>query len=74
MDHCRRSNAGLFYSNRDEFEECTNLLLADRRLRERMGDNGKSYVRANYHWDVIMSKYDKLMAALPRLMPGAPAR
>jgi len=60
----------LYYSNRDEFVECTNLLLADRRLRERMGRNGNTYVRNNYHWDVIMAKYDRLMAALPRRMPA----
>lgn len=65
VDHCRRSNAGLFYSTREEFMECTNLLLADRSLRERMGHNGKAYVTANYSWDVIMAKYDKLIAALP---------
>ncbi len=66
VDHCRRSNAGLFYSTREEFVECTHLLLADRELRERMGHNGKTYVAANYAWDVIMAKYDKLIAALPK--------
>jgi glycosyltransferase involved in cell wall biosynthesis len=66
VDHCRRSNAGLFYSSRDEFVECTHLLLADWQLREQMGRNGQSYVAANYSWDVIMAKYDKLMAALPK--------
>jgi glycosyltransferase involved in cell wall biosynthesis len=33
VDHCLRSNAGLFYADHDEFVECLNLLLADRRLR-----------------------------------------
>ena len=66
VDHCRRSNAGLFYSSREEFVECTHLLLADWPLREQMGRNGKVYVTANYSWDVIMAKYDKLMAALPK--------
>ncbi len=64
VDHCRRSNAGLFYAGRDEFVECVHLLLADRALRRRMGDNGQAYVAANYSWDVIMSKYDRLIAAL----------
>ena len=59
VDHCRRSNAGLFYSNREEFAECVHLLLADRELRERMGRNGKAYVTNNYAWDVIMGKYDR---------------
>lgn len=66
VDHCTRSNAGLFYSTREEFVECIHLLLADRELRERMGRNGKAYVAANYSWDVIMAKYDRLMAALPK--------
>ena len=67
VDHCTRSHAGLYYSDRDEFVECTKLLVADRRLRERMGRNGQAYVRSHYHWDVIMAKYDTLMAALPKV-------
>lgn len=65
VEHCRRSNAGLFYANRDEFVECATLLVADNRLREQMGRNGRAYVARHYHWDVIMSKYDTLIAALP---------
>jgi glycosyltransferase involved in cell wall biosynthesis len=65
VDHCRRSNAGLYYSSREEFVECVHLLLADRGLRERMGRHGNAYVTANYSWNVIMAKYDTLMAALP---------
>ncbi len=72
VDHCRRSHAGLFYANRDEFVECTKLLLADWRLRERMGHNGQAYVERNYHWDVIMSKYDKLIGALPSRATSQP--
>jgi glycosyltransferase involved in cell wall biosynthesis len=66
VDHCHKSNAGLYYQDRDEFIECTTLLLADNRLRERMGRNGKEYVRRNYRWDVILQKYDRLIAALKR--------
>jgi len=66
VDHCVKSNAGLFYSNSEEFIECSKLLLADERLRERMGRNGKEYIKRNYRWDVIMSKYDKLIGSLRR--------
>jgi glycosyltransferase involved in cell wall biosynthesis len=66
VDHCVKSNAGLFYSNSEEFIECTKLLLADERLRERMGRNGKEYIKRNYRWDVIISKYDKLIGSLRR--------
>ena len=64
VEHCLKSNAGLFYADRDEFVECANLLLADERLRRGMGRNGKEYVKRNYRWDVILSKYDRLMAAV----------
>lgn len=67
VEHCRRSNAGLYYSTRDEFIECTNLLLADAQLREQLGRNGKRYVTTNYSWSVIMAKYDKLMTALAKI-------
>lgn len=64
VEHCLKSNAGLFYADRDEFVECTELLLGDERLRRAMGRNGKEYIRRNYRWDVIMAKYDRLIAAL----------
>jgi glycosyltransferase involved in cell wall biosynthesis len=64
VDHCLRSNAGLFYADRDEFVEGLKLLLADHRLRSAMGRNGKEYVRRNYRWDVILSKYDRLLAKI----------
>ncbi|MCL4811451.1 MAG: glycosyltransferase family 4 protein [Vicinamibacteraceae bacterium] len=60
--HCRASNAGLYYENQDEFVEALSLLMASPRLREGLGRNGRAYVRANYEWDVILAKYDRLMA------------
>jgi glycosyltransferase involved in cell wall biosynthesis len=64
VDHCHRSNAGLFYADRDEFTECLKLLIADHRLRAAMGRNGRHYVRQNYRWDVILSKYERMFAKL----------
>jgi glycosyltransferase involved in cell wall biosynthesis len=64
VEHCRSSNAGLWYADRDEFVEALRLLVADDRLRAALGRNGKEYVRQNYRWDVIMSKYDRLIAAV----------
>jgi glycosyltransferase involved in cell wall biosynthesis len=66
VDHCRKSNAGLFYADRDEFVECLRLLIADRRLRAALGKNGRDYVRRNYRWDVIIGKYEKMFARLRR--------
>jgi len=62
VEHCLRSNAGLFYANRDEFVECLKLLIGDARLRAAMGHNGRDYVRRNYRWDVVLGKYERMFA------------
>jgi glycosyltransferase involved in cell wall biosynthesis len=72
VEHCRRSNAGLYYADRDEFVETLSVLMADERLRRAMGRNGRAYVEANYGWDVILAKYDRLVAGLTG--SGAPRR
>ncbi len=64
VDHCVRSNAGLFYADRDEFVEALRLLLVDEHLRTEMGRNGRDYIRKHYRWDVIMSKYDRMLAKI----------
>ncbi len=64
VEHVRKSNAGLWYDNRDEFVEAAKLLLADDRLRRTMGRNGKEYVKREYRWDAILAKYDRLLAAV----------
>jgi len=64
VEHCIRSNGGLYYADRDEFVEALSLLMADDRLRSAMGRNGREYVQANYRWDVILGKYDRLIGGL----------
>jgi glycosyltransferase involved in cell wall biosynthesis len=64
VDHCRKSNAGLFYGDQEEFTESLKLLLADDRLRAAMGRNGRNYVKQNYRWDIILQKYDRLFTHL----------
>ncbi|PYR61608.1 MAG: hypothetical protein DMF91_09360 [Acidobacteria bacterium] len=64
VEHCLRSNAGLFYADGDEFVECLNLLVSDARLRAAMGRNGRDYVRRNYRWDVVLGKYERTFAII----------
>ena len=64
VDHCQRSNAGLYYADRDEFVESLKLLIGDHRLRAAMGRNGRAYVRKFYRWDVILSKYERMFTRL----------
>ena len=62
VEHCIRSNGGLYYADRDEFVECLKLLVGDTRLRNAMGRNGRDYVRTNYRWDVVLGKYERIFA------------
>ncbi len=62
VEHCVRSNGGLYYADRDEFVEALNLLVADARLRETLGSNGREYVRRNYRWDLVLGKYERIFA------------
>ena len=73
VDHCLKSNAGLFYADRDEFVECAEAAVADERLRAAMGRNGRDYVRQNYRWDVILAKYERMFAQL-RTQPAVERR
>ena len=64
VEHCLRSNAGLFYADRDEFVECLKLLVGDERLRAALGRNGRDYIRRNYRWDVVLGKYERIFAKI----------
>jgi len=63
---CRRSNAGLWYSDYGEFREAFLALSRDRGLRERLGANGKNFFQANYSWEVIVAKYLEIIARLEK--------
>jgi len=62
VEHCVRSNGGLWYADRNEFIECLNLLMSDGRLRAALGRNGRDYVRKNYRWEVVLGKYERIFA------------
>jgi len=64
VEHCHKSNAGLYYADRDEFVEALKMLIGDSRLRARLGRNGRDYVRTNYRWDVILAKYERMFTKL----------
>jgi glycosyltransferase involved in cell wall biosynthesis len=64
VEHCRRSNAGLFYADRWEFAEALKLLERDPALRAAMGQNGKQYINRHYRWNTILTKYERLFGRL----------
>jgi glycosyltransferase involved in cell wall biosynthesis len=62
VEHCVKSNGGLYYASRDEFVECLKVLVSDSRLRAALGRNGRDYIRRNYRWDVVLGKYERIFA------------
>ena len=59
--HCVKSNAGLYYRNYFEFEECVNYMLEHPREYGIMKKNAVQYVKDNFQWDDIMAKFDKMI-------------
>ena len=66
VEHARRSNAGLYYASRDEFVETLRLLTANTRLREKMGQNGRQYIRQHYRWDAVLGRFERLVSKVKR--------
>ena len=62
VEHCRRANGGLYYSNREEFVESLRLLTTNTRLRSRLGENGRAYVRQHFRWDAVLGRFDRLVS------------
>jgi glycosyltransferase involved in cell wall biosynthesis len=64
VEHCVRSNGGLWYAGQDEFVACLKLLVRDSRLRQALGRNGRDYVAKHYRWDVVLAQYERLFAKI----------
>lgn len=63
---CRRSNAGLWYTNYEEFKEIVLLLVQNERMKEIMGRNGETFFQTHYAWPVIENKYLKIIEKLEK--------
>lgn len=61
VELCRSANAGLYYSNREEFVEALRMMMTNPRLRERMGESGREYVRQHHRWDIVLGRFDRLV-------------
>ena len=62
VEHCRRANAGLYYANREEFVDALGLLMSNNRLRDRLSENGRTYIRQHYRWDAVLGRFDRLVS------------
>lgn len=64
VEHCVKSNGGLYYADRDEFVDCLKLLIRDEDLRAALGQNGRDYIRRDYRWDVVLARYERLFSKI----------
>jgi glycosyltransferase involved in cell wall biosynthesis len=60
MGQCLRSNGGLFYHGYSEFAEALKLLLEQRQLARKLGEQGRSYVDREYSWETIDARMEDL--------------
>ena len=56
-NHVRRSNGGLFVSNKDEFCLALNYLEENETLRRDLAANGRRYLAREFSFDVVLSRY-----------------
>lgn len=58
------TNGGLYFDNYPEFEGCVNYIVNHPDIADAMGENGNSYVRSNFAWDVIIQRFIKFLEEL----------
>jgi glycosyltransferase involved in cell wall biosynthesis len=57
-----RANGGLYYSSTEEFVDAMDWMLGHPAESEAMGRAGRAYFERHYAWDVILEKYERLLA------------
>jgi glycosyltransferase involved in cell wall biosynthesis len=57
-----RSGGGLYYRRYEEFAAALDLLLAQPKLADTLGRQGRAYFEENYTWERVMEKYERLLA------------
>jgi glycosyltransferase involved in cell wall biosynthesis len=58
----QRANGGLYYGSYEEFAEALSWLLAHPAGADALGRSGRAYFERHYSWDVVMEKYERLLA------------
>jgi glycosyltransferase involved in cell wall biosynthesis len=59
-----RANGGLYYRRYEEFATAVDTLRAEPALADALGRQGQAYFEANYSWDVVLAKYEALLATV----------
>jgi glycosyltransferase involved in cell wall biosynthesis len=72
VDHCIKANAGLFYGDYDEFEQILDLLLREKNLIRGMGRQGQRYIKENFGWEKLLTKYELAFRSSARVRRPVP--
>ncbi|MDO8793539.1 MAG: glycosyltransferase family 4 protein [Vicinamibacterales bacterium] len=64
VEHCRRSNGGLYYANREEFVATLHELATNETLRDTLGRGGREYASQHYRWDAVIGRLDRLVTRI----------
>jgi glycosyltransferase involved in cell wall biosynthesis len=62
--HAVGGQCGLCFADKEEFAAVLDLLVRNRSLRDGLGSNGRDYIKANYTWDCVVAKYERLIARM----------
>ena len=63
VEHCRRSDGGLWFRNFPEWETEVDLLLGDPDLRSAMGARGRAYVEREFSWPAVVGRFRSAIEA-----------
>jgi glycosyltransferase involved in cell wall biosynthesis len=63
-DHCAHSGGGLWFGSYREFEVIVDRLMADARLRQRLGENGRAYVQEHFTWPTVLERYVRFLTSV----------
>lgn len=64
VEHCQRSNGGLYFANYNEFKATLNYLITEKNVAQRMGQLGRNYVLEQFAWPKIIQRYVDLLQSL----------
>lgn len=60
----QESNGGLYFTTLDEFRESTKLLLSNKEISGKLGNQGKKFVDEHFRWNTITAKYKDFIETL----------
>ena len=48
--------------SREEFVEALRWLMSNPRVRDTLGQNGRTYIAQHFRWDAVMSRFERLVS------------